>query len=123
MLRISRKNAFEAAHHLPMMPEGHKCRTVHGHSYELTLSVEGIAGDDGIIIDTSVLDECFAGIYELLDHQLLNTVEGLENPTTEVLVAWCWKRAYAALCNEPRVKKIICTVQESPRSSAVYDGP
>jgi 6-pyruvoyltetrahydropterin/6-carboxytetrahydropterin synthase len=122
-VRIGRKNSFEAAHHLPMMPEGHKCRNTHGHSYELTIFVDGVVGDDGIIVDTAVLDAVFAELHAELDHQLLNDVPGLENPTTEILVVWCWGRVWNALRNEPRVRKVACHIQESPRSTAMYDGP
>jgi 6-pyruvoyltetrahydropterin/6-carboxytetrahydropterin synthase len=31
-------------------------------------------------------------IVERLDHTFLNEVEGLENPTSEVLAAWLWRR-------------------------------
>lgn len=32
---------FEAAHHLPHVPEGHKCGRLHGHSFLVRLYVEG----------------------------------------------------------------------------------
>ena len=37
MLKITRTNTFEAAHHLPLTPAGHKCKNVHGHSYSVTV--------------------------------------------------------------------------------------
>ena len=33
---------FEAAHFLPNVPEDHKCRRMHGHSFVVDLSVEGV---------------------------------------------------------------------------------
>lgn len=33
MYRIGKRFMFEAAHHLPDLPEGHKCARLHGHSY------------------------------------------------------------------------------------------
>jgi 6-pyruvoyl tetrahydropterin synthase/QueD family protein len=32
---------FEAAHLLPNLPEGHKCRRLHGHSYRVRVYVSG----------------------------------------------------------------------------------
>lgn len=32
---------FEAAHHLPHVPAGHKCGRLHGHSFLVRLYVEG----------------------------------------------------------------------------------
>jgi 6-pyruvoyltetrahydropterin/6-carboxytetrahydropterin synthase len=30
---------FEAAHHLPHVPEGHKCGRLHGHSFMVRLEI------------------------------------------------------------------------------------
>ena len=32
---------FDSAHFLPKVPDGHKCKEVHGHTYKLTLEFEG----------------------------------------------------------------------------------
>ncbi|MEM1009583.1 MAG: 6-carboxytetrahydropterin synthase, partial [Myxococcota bacterium] len=32
IMEIYKEFTFEAAHHLPFVPEGHKCRRLHGHS-------------------------------------------------------------------------------------------
>ena len=32
---------FEAAHHLPHVPEGHKCGRLHGHSFMVRLEITG----------------------------------------------------------------------------------
>ena len=41
-MRIRRRFAFEAAHRLPKHPG--KCRDLHGHSYELVVTVESCTG-------------------------------------------------------------------------------
>ena len=38
---------FEAAHHLPRTPPGHKCRRVHGHSFVAEVIVSGALADSG----------------------------------------------------------------------------
>jgi 6-pyruvoyltetrahydropterin/6-carboxytetrahydropterin synthase len=32
---------FEAAHLLPRLPESHKCRRLHGHSFKVEVAIEG----------------------------------------------------------------------------------
>lgn len=34
---ICRTYRFEAAHHLPMLPETHKCHRLHGHNYKVEM--------------------------------------------------------------------------------------
>jgi len=123
MLVITRTNSFEAAHFLPKVHEKHKCRRVHGHSYELRAEIKGTVDDKGWILDTAQLDSIFTTIHKQLDHQTLNEVEGLENPTTENLAVWCWTRFNKCLGDNPRVDGIAITIRESPRSTAYYDGP
>ena len=121
MLKITRKNTFEAAHHLPQTPPGHKCRNVHGHSYELTVVIAGKLDNSGWIIDTAQIDDVFKMIHEQLDHKLLNDV--IPNPTTENLAIWCWDRFMKAFEGVGNIEKIAVEIRESPRSTALYDGP
>ncbi len=39
--RITKAFTFDAAHHLPHVPAGHKCGRPHGHSYRVILGLEG----------------------------------------------------------------------------------
>ncbi|PYI76666.1 MAG: 6-pyruvoyl tetrahydropterin synthase, partial [Verrucomicrobia bacterium] len=39
--RLTKDFTFEAAQTLPNVPEGHKCRGLHGHSFKVEVSVEG----------------------------------------------------------------------------------
>ena len=121
MLKITRRNHFEAAHHLPQTPEGHKCRNMHGHSYELVVEITGAIDKAGWIIDTAQIDSIFGLIHGLLDHSVLNDV--IDNPTTENLAIWCWERFYRSLGDVANIERIAVEVQESPRSTAYYDGP
>jgi len=52
-----------------------------------------------------------------LDHYYLNEVEGLENPTSEVLAQWIWHRLIPVL---PEMSKIV--VRETCTSGCVYHG-
>jgi 6-pyruvoyltetrahydropterin/6-carboxytetrahydropterin synthase len=52
-----------------------------------------------------------------LDHYYLNEVEGLENPTSEVLAQWIWDRLRTTL---PELSKVV--VRETCTSGCVYRG-
>ncbi|STU62038.1 queuosine biosynthesis protein QueD [Klebsiella pneumoniae subsp. ozaenae] len=82
---------FEAAHHLPHVPEGHKCGRLHGHSFMVRLEITGeVDPHTGWIMDFAELKAAFKPTYDRLDHYYLNDIPGLENPTSEVLAKWIW---------------------------------
>lgn len=98
---------FEAAHFLPHLPEDHKCRRVHGHSFR----VEAAAETDG-------LPAMLQAIHGRLDHGCLNDVPGLENPTSENLSRWIWDALATAGC-----QGLQCViVQENCMARCVYRG-
>lgn len=87
MITISRVYTFESSHWLPNVPEGHKCGRVHGHSYELTVSVSGrVSKKYGWVTDFSVLDAYVKPLVDALDHHTLN--DTIPNPTSENLCLW-----------------------------------
>ena len=84
---------FEAAHWLPNVPEGHKCRRMHGHSFRGEVAVRGeVDPVTGWILDFADLKRAIDPVVKQLDHYLLNEIEGLENPTSELLAGWIWKK-------------------------------
>lgn len=96
-MEIFKEFTFEAAHHLPMAPEGHKCRRLHGHSFKVRLYVQGEPDSNGWVIDFSDIKHAFMPLFEQLDHQYLNDIPGLENPTSELLAKWIWNALKPAL--------------------------
>ena len=90
---IHRTFRFEAAHRLPNVPEGHKCARLHGHSFRVTITVGGEVDPElGWIIDFAAIDEAWRPLHALLDHRYLNEVEGLPNPTSELLARFIAER-------------------------------
>jgi 6-pyruvoyltetrahydropterin/6-carboxytetrahydropterin synthase len=65
---VSKKFRFEASHVLPRHPG--KCSRLHGHSWLLTVSVEGpINAETGFVVDYSDLSKLVEkAIIERLDH-------------------------------------------------------
>ena len=97
-MRLEKTFRFEAAHYLPNVPEGHKCGRMHGHSFCVTVVVEGAVGKkSGWVMDYGLIKEAFAPLDAKLDHYCLNEIEGLENPTSEVLAQWIWDRLFPLL--------------------------
>jgi 6-pyruvoyltetrahydropterin/6-carboxytetrahydropterin synthase len=86
--RIGRSYRFEAAHHLPLLPEGHRCRNLHGHNYRVSVVVRGTPDARGFVKDFAEVDAVVLPLVEQVDHRLLNDIEGLENPTAEVIARW-----------------------------------
>lgn len=97
-IELRRDFRFEAAHRLPRLPDGHKCRRLHGHSFRFTVGIEGEVDEHtGFLMDFADVDRVVDPVVALLDHYFLNEIEGLENPTSEVLAAWLWRRIQPSL--------------------------
>ncbi len=92
-VRLIHEFRFEAAHRLPRVPQGHKCARLHGHSFKVELTVEGpVNPETGWFMDFGELSAAWEPLSKQLDHNYLNEIEGLENPTSEVLARWIWDR-------------------------------
>jgi 6-pyruvoyltetrahydropterin/6-carboxytetrahydropterin synthase len=85
---IGRTYRFEAAHHLPLVPEGHRCRNLHGHNYRVAVEFRGVLDERGFVHDFAEIDSVMEPLLRQVDHRLLNEVKGLENPTAEIIAAW-----------------------------------
>lgn len=99
--RIGRTYRFESAHHLPLLPEGHRCRNLHGHNYRLEVVVSGELDPRGFVMDFAEMDAEIMPVIKEVDHRLLNEIEGLENPTAEVIANWFLQRIKG--CESARV--------------------
>ncbi len=71
---VSKRFTFEAAHSLPHLPEGHKCRNVHGHSYVIEVFCTGPLDPRGFVVDYAEISAAVKPIIAQLDHQNLNAV-------------------------------------------------
>lgn len=117
-MEVYHESRFEAAHLLPHVPEGHKCGRLHGHSFRVRVSVDGpVDQDTGWVMDFADIKAAFLPLLQQLDHYYLNEIEGLENPTSEVLAAWIWKRLRKSL---PRLSSV--SVRETCNSGCTYRG-
>lgn len=117
-MEIWKEITFEAAHRLPHVPEGHKCGRLHGHSYRVRITCGGEPDPRmGWIVDFDEIRRAFEPLRQRLDHYYLNEIEGLENPTSELLARWIWARLKPTLPSLARIE-----VMETCMSGARYEG-
>ncbi len=117
-VRLTHEFRFEAAHLLPKVPAGHKCQRLHGHSFKIEVTVRGMVNPDtGWFIDFGVLQDEWKKLYDVLDHNYLNDVPGLENPTSENLAHWVWTKMKPGI---PSLQRI--TVHETCDARCEYEG-
>jgi len=115
---IFKKFTFDSAHFLPHVPHTHKCRETHGHTYLLTVYIEGgLVNHLEWVMDFADLKKVIEPVIDSVDHKLLNNIPGLENPTCEILAVWLWKQIKPHI---PQLKKI--ELNETPTSGAIYEG-
>ena len=115
---IFKEFVFEAAHRLPNVPYGHKCGRLHGHSFKFALEIGGdVDPFTGFIKDFGEVKELIKPIYDSLDHNYLNDIDGLSNPTSENLSKWIYDKAKALDINVVSVK-----VWETCTCGATYVG-
>lgn len=117
-MKITQAFRFEAAHLLPHVPECHRCRRLHGHSYRVELRLEGpVDPHTGFVVDFFDIEAAFGPLLERLDHHYLNDIEGLENPTAENIAVWIFERTKKTL---PQLASVV--VFETGDCWAEYDG-
>jgi 6-pyruvoyltetrahydropterin/6-carboxytetrahydropterin synthase len=117
-MEIFKEFTIEAAHRLPHVPPGHKCGRLHGHSFRIQIHVRGpINAESGWIVDFADIKAAFKPIEEQIDHNYLNEIPGLENPTSENIALWLWQKLHTTL---PQLCRIV--VQETCTTGATYGG-
>lgn len=96
MWLLSKEFKFEAAHQLPC--HDGKCARLHGHSWVMWVHVGGATlvksgAKAGMLIDYSELKSLVKPLVDdYLDHHYLNQTLELENPTSEAIAQWIYRR-------------------------------
>jgi 6-pyruvoyltetrahydropterin/6-carboxytetrahydropterin synthase len=117
-MELRKSFQFEAAHLLPRLPQTHKCRRLHGHSFKVEIVVAGECDPKlGWLMDYADLTAAFKPLWARLDHRYLNEVAGLENPTSEEIAVWIWQKLKPKL---PLLTEVV--VAETCTARAVYRG-
>lgn len=107
---------IESARFLPHLPKNHPCSRVHGHSFKIILTIIGdLHPQLGWVMDYNEINELVAPILKQLDHNMLNEVPGLENPTSELLAKWLYDHIKPQLNNLKLV-----SILETPATECSY---
>ena len=116
-VQVWRRYVIESAHQLPNVPAGHKCGRMHGHSFTIILHAGQFANMADAMLGYDRLDRAWAPVMAELNFTCLNDVPGLENPTSENIASWIWRRL------EPGMPELAwVTVYETASCSAHFNG-
>lgn len=117
MFKIKKRFEFSASHQLAELPEGHKCRRLHGHNYVVEVElVSEMLNEVGFIRDYGEMELLRTHLDEHYEHRHLNdlmpqpTAELLAKELFDVCVRW-WPETYTV------------RVSETPKTWAEYMPP
>jgi len=117
-MEIYKEFSFDSAHFLPYVPDGHKCKNMHGHTYRLRVFIEGQPDPRlGWVMDFKELKDVVSIVIDQLDHKLINDIDGLDNPTAENITIWIWQQIKPLL---PLLSRI--ELYETPTTGVIYKG-
>ncbi|HEY2835972.1 MAG TPA: 6-carboxytetrahydropterin synthase QueD [Rhizomicrobium sp.] len=117
MIELSQRFSFDAAHHLGAGAQEN--RRLHGHSFYVEVTLRGEPDPKtGFLRDFGEIDGALKHVRDLLDHRLLNEIEGLANPTLETLARFIFAHAKTALPEVTRVR----IERPSYGQACVYEG-
>lgn len=107
---------IESARFLKQLPKSHPCSQTHGHSFKTTFVFRGDLNPHlGWLEDYKVLETQIKPVLQQIDHKLLNSVKGLENPTTENLCIWLYKKVKRKI---PSLHQVI--IKETHNTECTY---
>lgn len=119
-MRIYKEFTFEGAHFLPSAPEGHPNRRIHGHSFRVRVTVDGEPDPaTGFVAHFDDMKSALDDLRGTLDHNFLNDIDGLDNPTLELLSKWIWDRLH----NQVPGLSEIAIARDTCREGCIYTGP
>ncbi len=120
---IGKEFHFDAAHYLPNY-EG-KCREMHGHTWKVTVEVEGKVSDlnngprlpkEGMVMDLHDLNAIVHFVIDKLDHNTLNKMVAI--PTCEALAKYIACEVQSGLPSLIKVQSV--KVQEGEGGYALW---
>ena len=127
MWELTKSFRFEAAHALSGTTLDAASEEIHGHSFRAEVTVRGTPDPaTGMVMDLGVLDQRIGEVRALLDHKLLNKVDGLGLPTLESLSRFIWDRVQAAGPTTSQTTSQVTRVsvhRDSCGESCTYFGP
>ena len=119
-MEIAYRFGFDAAHRFEHYPAGHPHGALHGHSFQVEITLRGEPDPStGFVADFADLERACANVRASLDHRLLNDLEGLAQPSLERICVWIWDRLSPRFGSLARV----AVGRESCGQRCAYFGP
>ncbi len=132
-VEIGKEFHWEMGHRLPFHEGG--CRNVHGHSYQMRLSIVGELDENGMVVDYFDLRDIVEPIIESVDHAFLcdrsdstmlrfleeNRMKHVVVPfpsTAENIAAWLLEQISEPLSRYEHLESIAIRLQETERTHA-----
>ena len=110
---------FAASRRLPLLPETHPCARVPGPQFMVRVTLRGaVDRRSGWMTDFGEVEAQLEQIKTEVDHRYLNDIDGLGNPTTEIIAEWLWRRLAGGVDGLFEIR-----VQEHPSRGVIYYGP
>ena len=93
-MKIYRTYRAHCARYIPTLDDGHVCKEMHGHTFNIIVSIDGpINEKTGFVMDFFDLDKIVKKeVISIIDHKVLNDIDGLPNPSTEHLAIFVWNK-------------------------------
>jgi 6-pyruvoyltetrahydropterin/6-carboxytetrahydropterin synthase len=116
MYTISKRFTFSASHVIGGLPSDHPCGRLHGHNYQVEVTLQSAALDHVVVVrDFHDLSKFGQFIDSTLDHKHLNDVLGHDRTTSEMISQWLndW-------CKTRWPEVIAVRVSETPNTWAEY---
>ena len=115
---VYREYYINSARFLPNLKASHICSNLHGHTYNIKVSVKGdVDSASGFVIDVFEIDKYFKKVHKEIDHKLLNEIEGLGNPTSENICIFVWNRLIQYISNLHEIE-----IKENNVTGFIYSG-
>ena len=119
-MQLSYRFGFDAAHHFDDFPAGHPYRGMHGHSFQVEIAVAGQPDPaSGFVLDFAAIEAAALEVRGVLDHRVLNEIEGLSRPSLENLCLWIWN----ALAPRLPAFASVAVRRDSCGQGCTYTGP
>ena len=119
IMKIYRTYNMHSARFIPTLPDTHPCSKMHGHTFKIIIELDGpIDISTGFIMDFYDIDSIVnKNIINVLDHKILNEIDGLNNPSSEHLSIWIWNKLSPFI---PMLSQV--TISEDHGTGIKYSG-
>jgi len=120
VVELSYVFGFDAAHRFDAFPVDHPNWRMHGHSFQVEVTIRGTPDPKtGFVVEFTEMEAACGALREKLDHRILNDIKALEQPSLERLSIWIWEYLGEKIPGLERV-----TVRRDSRGqSCTYRGP